>query len=176
MKHKFLHVSKVIDGVNRAIGKTAAWAIVVAILVSALNALSRRLFGVTSNAWLELQWYLFGAVFMLCAAWVMQENQHVRIDVLNANLSRRTRDFIDIAGHVLFLFPFVILMLWFSTHFAWKSVFSGEASPNAGGLPLWPAKILVLLGFAQLALQWLSELIKSLFRLYDEAGTAGGTR
>jgi TRAP-type mannitol/chloroaromatic compound transport system permease small subunit len=164
------HLSRlcwVIDYFNRGIGKAASWAIVLAILVSALNALSRHLLGVTSNAWLELQWYLFGAVFMLCAAWAMQDNEHVRIDVMSARFSPRTREIVEMAGHLLFLFPFVALMLWLSTQFFWRTLVSGEMSPNQGGLPLWPAKGLIFFGFFQLALQWLSEVIKTSLRLRD---------
>lgn len=165
MRQIIIKISRTIDCTNRIIGKSASWAIVVAILISASNALSRRFFGITSNAWLELQWYLFGAVFMLCVAWVLQENEHVRIDVLSSNLSERSRVIIDIVGHVFFLFPFVAVMLWLSTQFLWNALLSGELSPNEGGLPLWPAKTLIFVGFAQLALQWMSELVKSVVSL-----------
>ena len=174
MRKLLLRLSRAIDKVNRLTGKTAAWAIVLAILVSALNALSRRLLGITSNAWLELQWYLFGAVFMMCAAWALQDNQHVRIDILSSKLTTRGREIVELAGHLLFLFPFAALMLWLSTQFVWKAVLSGEMSPNAGGLPLWPAKALVFLGFLQLALQWVSEVIKSAARLRDLPRQARG--
>lgn len=170
MKVALMQLSQSIDWLNRLIGKAAAWAIVAAILVSSMNALSRRLFGVTSNTWLELQWYLFGAVFMLCASWALQGNEHVRIDVISSKLSERTRAWIDMLGHLLFMFPFVALMVWLSTQFFWKSWLSGEMSPNQGGLPLWPAKGLVLLGFAQLCLQWLSEVIKDGYRLAALSG------
>jgi TRAP-type mannitol/chloroaromatic compound transport system permease small subunit len=173
MEDFLLRLSRTIDYFNRWIGKAAAWAIVVAIVVSALNALSRHLFGITSNAWLEVQWYLFGAVFMLCAAWTMQDNEHVRIDVLSARFSRRTRDIIDLIGHMLFLLPFVALMVWLSTQYFWKAVLSQEMSPNEGGLPLWPAKGLIFIGFVQLALQWLSEVIKSVSRLRRHSTTSG---
>lgn len=170
METILLRLSRAIDYLNRGIGKAAAWAIVLAILVSALNALSRHLLGMTSNAWLEVQWYLFGAVFMLCASWALQDNEHVRIDVLSARFSRRTRAIIDMIGHLLFLFPFVALMIWLSTQFFWKAILSGEMSPNEGGLPLWPAKGLVFIGFAQLGLQWLSEVIKCGARLRGHGG------
>jgi TRAP-type mannitol/chloroaromatic compound transport system permease small subunit len=155
-----LQLSRVIDTINLRIGKTAAWAIVVAILVSAINAFIRRIFGVSSNAWLELQWYLFGAVFMLCAAWTLKANEHIRIDIISNRLAKRTRDRIDVMGHLLFLFPFVALMIWLSIPYFWKSYLSGEVSSNAGGLLIWPAKGLILLGFISLGFQWLSELIK----------------
>lgn len=167
----FLTLSRTIDRCNQWIGKAAAWAIVVAILVSAMNALSRHLMGVTSNAWLELQWYLFGAVFMLCASWTMQDNEHVRIDVLSSQFSKKTREIVDMFGHLFFLFPFVALMLWLSVPFFLKAFISREMSPNDGGLLLWPAKCLILVGFAQLALQWFSEVIKSGFRIKDLFGS-----
>ncbi|MBB4041683.1 TRAP-type mannitol/chloroaromatic compound transport system permease small subunit [Microvirga flocculans] len=155
-----LRLSRVIDAFNERIGKVAAWAIVVAILVSAVNAIIRRVFGVSSNAWLELQWYLFGAVFMLCAAWTLKVNEHIRIDIISSRLSKRSRDGIDVFGHVFFLFPFVALMLYLSVPYFIRSYESGEVSSNAGGLLIWPAKGLILLGFISLAFQWLSELIK----------------
>nr|WP_205789791.1 TRAP transporter small permease subunit [Microvirga makkahensis] len=129
-------------------------------MVSAINAIIRRFFGVSSNAWLELQWYLFGAVFMLCAAWTLIANEHIRIDIVSSRLSKRGRDWIDILGHVFFLFPFVALMLWLSAPYFEKSYASGEVSSNAGGLLIWPAKGLILLGFISLFFQWMSELIK----------------
>ena len=155
-----IKLSRVIDAINERIGKTAAWAIVVAILVSAINAIIRRFFGVSSNAWLELQWYLFGAVFMLCAAWTLKANEHIRIDILSNKLSKRGRDAVDVFGHVFFLFPFVALMLYLCVPYFLKSFESGEVSSNAGGLLIWPAKGLILLGFISMTFQWLSELIK----------------
>lgn len=155
-----IKLSRVIDSINERIGKVAAWAIVVAILVSAINAIIRRVFGVSSNAWLELQWYLFGAVFMLCAAWTLKANEHIRIDIVSSRLSKRGRDTIDVFGHVFFLFPFVALMLWLCVPYFLKSYASGEVSSNAGGLLIWPAKGLILLGFISMTFQWLSELIK----------------
>jgi TRAP-type mannitol/chloroaromatic compound transport system permease small subunit len=155
-----LGLSRVIDSINERLGKVAAWAIVVAILVSAINAIIRRIFGVSSNAWLELQWYLFGAVFMLCAAWTLKANEHIRIDIVSSRLSKRGRDGVDVFGHLFFLFPFVALLLWLSVPYFLNSYRSGEVSSNAGGLLIWPAKGLILLGFISLGFQWLSELIK----------------
>ncbi len=155
-----LNLSRGIDTLNERIGKIVAWAIVVAILVSAINALIRRIFGVSSNGWLELQWYLFGAVFMLCASWTLKVNEHIRIDILSSRLSKRGRDYIDLFGHMFFLFPFVALMLYLSVPYFERSFRSGEVSSNAGGLLIWPAKGMILLGFILLAMQWLSELIK----------------
>jgi len=173
-----LTISRLIDVFNERIGKTVAWAIVVAILVSSINAIIRRVFGVSSNAWLELQWYLFGAVFMLCSPWTLKANEHIRIDIISNMLSKRSRDRIDLIGHIFFLFPFVALMIWLSVPYFWKSYLSGEVSSNAGGLAIWPAKGLILLGFCLLGLQWFSELVKriAILRgdLEDEQGGAQG--
>src|SRR4051794_35607584 len=155
-----LGVSRTIDALTERIGKISAWAILAAVLVSAVNAIVRKVFGTSSNAWLELQWYLFGAVFMLCAAWTLRDNEHIRIDIVSDRLSKRGRDRIDVLGHLLFLLPFVGLMLYLSVPFFWSASRSGERSASAGGLILWPAKGLILAGFLLLALQGTSELIK----------------
>ena len=157
-----LGVSRVIDELNERIGKITAWAIVVAVLVSAINAIIRKVFGTSSNAWLELQWYLFGAVFMLCASWTLRHNEHIRIDILSNRYSQRTRNIVEMLGHLTFLLPFVLVLVWLSWPFFWRSYESGEVSTNAGGLLIWPAKGLILLGFVLLLGQWLSELIKRL--------------
>src|SRR5829696_7962475 len=101
-------LARAIDWLNERIGKTVAWAILVAVLVSAVNAIIRKVFGASSNAWLELQWYLFGAVFMLCASWTLRANEHIRIDILSARLSYRTRNIVEMIGHLFFLLPFVV--------------------------------------------------------------------
>ena len=171
-------ISRLIDAVNERIGKITAWAIVVAVLVSAINAIIRKVFGTSSNAWLELQWYLFGAVFMLCASWTLKANEHIRIDIFSSRLTKRNRDRIDIFGHLVFLLPFVALMIYLSTPFFLRSFQSGEVSTNAGGLLIWPAKGLILLGFVLLAFQWFSELVKRIAimrgELADEHEGAGG--
>jgi TRAP-type mannitol/chloroaromatic compound transport system permease small subunit len=173
-----LGISRLIDAVNERIGKITAWAIVVAVLVSAINAIIRKVFGTSSNAWLELQWYLFGAVFMLCASWTLKANEHIRIDIFSSRLTKRSRDRIDIFGHMFFLLPFVALMIYLSTPFFIRSFQSGEVSTNAGGLLIWPAKGLILLGFVLLAFQWFSELVKRIAimrgELADEHDGAGG--
>lgn len=145
-----------------ALGRGVSWLILLAVVVSAGNAVVRKAFDLSSNAWLELQWYLFGAVFMLAAAWTLQKNEHVRIDVVSSRLAPRTRVWVDLICHTVFLMPFVIMMVWLSWPFFWRSWTSGEGSMNAGGLILWPAKILVLLGFIVLVVQGLSEIIKSI--------------
>jgi TRAP-type mannitol/chloroaromatic compound transport system permease small subunit len=173
-----LGISRLIDALNERIGKITAWAIVVAVLVSAINAIIRKVFGTSSNAWLELQWYLFGAVFMLCAAWTLKANEHIRIDIVSSRLSKRGRDWIDIFGHLFFLLPFVAVMFYLSLPFFLRSYQSGEVSTNAGGLIIWPAKGLILLGFILLFFQWLSELIKRVAimrgELADEHELGGG--
>ena len=172
-----LGVSRAIDGLNERVGKVVAWAIFAAVIVSAINALIRKAFGTSSNAWLELQWYLFGAVFMLCAAWTLRANEHIRIDIVSNRLSKRTRDLVDVFGHLVFLFPFVAIMTWLCLPFFWRSFTTNEISSNAGGLVIWPAKGLILLGFILLFLQWASELIKRVAILrgeLEDVDAAGG--
>jgi TRAP-type mannitol/chloroaromatic compound transport system permease small subunit len=172
-----LGVSRTIDFINERLGKLVAWAILVAVIVSAVNAIIRKVFGTSSNAWLELQWYLFGAVFMLCSSWTLKSNEHIRIDILSSRLSKRGRDWIDVLGHVFFLLPFVAVMTYLSAPFFLRSYESGEVSTNAGGLLIWPAKGLILLGFIVLSFQWLSELIKRIAiirgELVDEHAPVG---
>lgn len=153
-------LSRAIDRVTAFIGRGVSWLVLVAVLVSAGNAIIRKAFDISSNAWLELQWYLFGAVFMLAAAYTLQRNEHIRIDIISARLSKRTRDVIDLVCHLLFLVPFVYLMAYLSWPFFLRSFQSGEGSQNAGGLIVWPAKSLVLAGFLLLAAQAISEIIK----------------
>lgn len=169
-----LSLSRSIDALNVFVGRVACWAIFVAILVSAANAVVRKMFGVSSNAWLELQWYLFGAVFMLCAPWTLQLNEHIRIDIVASRFSRRVTNIIEIVCIVMFLMVFSMLMVWLSVPFVFESLKSSETSTNAGGLILWPAKALILVGFALLLLQGVSELIKRVAIMRgDLAETAG---
>ncbi|ETX12818.1 hypothetical protein OCH239_16940 [Roseivivax halodurans JCM 10272] len=160
-----LRVSRGIDWVNGWIGRTFAWLVLAAVLVSAGNAVIRKSFNISSNSWLELQWYLFGAVFLLCAAWTLERDEHVRVDVLSSRLSARGRAMIDLVCHLVFLMPFVILMVWLSWPFFISSYVSGEQSSNAGGLIRWPAKLWVLLGFVSFTAQGLSEIIKRVAQL-----------
>jgi TRAP-type mannitol/chloroaromatic compound transport system permease small subunit len=155
-----IRLSRGIDWLNERIGRIVAWAIVAAVLVSAINAIVRKVFEVSSNAWLELQWYLFGAVFMLCAAWTLRANEHIRIDIVSSRLSYRARNIVEMIGLLFFLLPFVVVMIYLSTPFFLRSAQSGEVSTNVGGLLIWPAKGLILLGFIMLGTQWLSETIK----------------
>jgi TRAP-type mannitol/chloroaromatic compound transport system permease small subunit len=192
----FLPAARVIDAVNIWIGKRAAWLILGAVLVSAVNAIVRKVFDTSSNAWLELQWILFSAVFLFCAPWTLSANEHIRIDILHNMYPPRVRNSIEVIGHAFFLLPFCIILIvtgvpfarvsappfsaflavlaqfpqvFFDTPIHWPSNlltwFSGllglgEQSLNAGGLPQWPAKSMIMIAFALLLLQGVSELIK----------------
>ena len=155
-----LTLSRTIDRVNEFIGKQISWLILVAVLVSAGNAIVRKAFNISSNAWLEAQWYLFGAVFMLAAAYTLKQNEHIRIDIFYGTRSKRTQDWIDLFGHLFFLLPLCSLMVWLLIPNTWHAYQSGEVSANAGGLILWPSKFVILLGFILLMLQCDSEIIK----------------
>lgn len=155
-----LRLARGIDSLNERIARLAAWLVVAAVVISAGNAISRKAFSISSNAWLELQWYLFGAVFLLGASWTLARNEHVRIDVVSSRLAPRTRRWIDVVGHALFLIPFALVHVVTAVPFFLLSWRTGEVSPNAGGLPLWPAKLLVLVGFTMLLAQGVSELVK----------------
>ena len=155
-----LRLSSAIDAVTAFIGRSVSWLILVAVLVSAGNAIIRKAFDVSSNAWLELQWYLYGAVFLLAAAYTLQRNEHVRIDIVTSGLKKVTRDWIDLLGHIFFLMPFCLLMVYLAWPFFLNSFNNGEISLNAGGLVIWPAKSLILCCFVLLTAQALSEIIK----------------
>ena len=155
-----LAFSRLVDWVNERIGRVMGWVVLLTVLVSAFNAISRYGWNSSSNAWLELQWYLFGAVFLLGAAYTLKMNDHIRIDIINSRLSQGARNVIELLGHVFFLMPLCILMLYLSVPFFWRAFLSGEVSSNAGGLPIWPAKLLLPLGFFLLTIQGVSEIIK----------------
>lgn len=156
----FLSLSRAIDALNFYIGKYLSWLILIVVLVSATNATIRKVFDTGSNAWLELQWILFGVIFLLCAPWTLLANEHIRIDIVNSAFPKRVRNIIELIGHVLFLLPLTIIMIITSLPFFLRSYRINEQSMNAGGLPQWPAKSLVLIGFVLLFLQGISELIK----------------
>jgi len=156
----FLNISRMVDAVTEWIGKAVAWFILAAILVSAINAVVRKTLNISSNAYLEAQWYLFGAAFMLAAAYTLKQNEHIRVDIFYASRSRGTQHWIDLFGHVFFLLPFVVLMTWLLVPYALQAFVSGEVSSNAGGLLIWPARALLLAGFVLLLLQACSEIIK----------------
>lgn len=155
-----LALSRVIDAVNLRLGKWLAWLVLAAILISAANAIVRKTLDTSSNAWLELQWYLFSIVFMMCAAWTLLANEHIRIDIVNSFFPKRLRDWIDVIGHLFFLIPFCLLMVVTGWPFFVASWQVNEVSTNAGGLLVWPIKLLVPIAFLFLLLQGLSELIK----------------
>jgi TRAP-type mannitol/chloroaromatic compound transport system permease small subunit len=155
-----LRLSAAIDWISERIGRVILWLVLVAVLISAANAVIRKLFDVSSNAWLEVQWYLFSAIFLLCAGYVLKRNEHVRIDVLSSRLSKRGQIWIDIVGLTLFLLPATILIAWLSWPVFYRAWVSGEMSQNAGGLIRWPVFLLLPVGFALLSLQGVSELIK----------------
>jgi TRAP-type mannitol/chloroaromatic compound transport system permease small subunit len=155
-----LNLSRLIDAINVQIGRWCAWAILVAVAVSAINAVVRKTFDMSSNSWLELQWVLFSLVFLLCASWTLRDNEHIRIDIVNNMLPRALRNTIEVVGHAFFLLPLTIVIIVTGIPFFTGSFAINEQSTNAGGLPQWPAKALVPLGFALLCAQAISELIK----------------
>jgi TRAP-type mannitol/chloroaromatic compound transport system permease small subunit len=155
-----LKLSRGIDAFTRWTGKRLAWLILVAVVVSAANAIVRKAFDTSSNSWLELQWVLFSVVFLLCAPWTLLDNEHIRIDIVNNLLPKRVRDMIDVIGHVFFLLPLCVVMIITGGPFFRRSYEINEQSGNAGGLPQWPAKSLIIIAFAFLLVQSISELIK----------------
>jgi TRAP-type mannitol/chloroaromatic compound transport system permease small subunit len=160
-----LALSRGIDRLNMVLGRLAALLVLAAALISAGNATLRYLLSLSSNAWLEIQSYLFAAIVLLGAAEALRRNEHVRVDLIYSNLSARKRLWIDAFGILLFLLPFVAVMTWLSWPIAWRSFQNGEGSTNAGGLPLWPMRMLLPLGFGLLGLQGLSELVKRIAAL-----------
>jgi len=157
-----LGLSSTIDGIVDRVGRSAIWLILVAVLISAGNAIIRKVFNMSSNAFLEIQWYLFSGIFMLGAAYTLQHNEHVRIDVLSSRFSRRTRAWMEVFGTVVFLLPICVMMVYLGVPWFIQSFNSGEMSANAGGLIQWPVKLLLPIGFILLTAQGISELIKEL--------------
>ena len=155
-----LGLSQSIDSMNSWIGRNVSWMILVAVLVSAANAIVRKVFNTSSNSWLEIQWILFGAVFLLCAPWTLMLNEHIRIDIVNSLLSKRLRNWIDVIGHWFFIVPMCLVLLYTGVPFFYRSLMQNEQSTNAGGLPVYPAKFLIPLAFLLLLAQGISELIK----------------
>lgn len=155
-----LKVSERIDAFTRWTGKRLAWLILVAVVISAVNAIVRKTFDTSSNSWLELQWVLFSVVFLLCSPWTLLDNEHIRIDIFNNMLPKPVRNVIDLIGHVFFLLPLSVVMIVTGVPFFQRSFEINEQSGNAGGLPQWPAKSLIMLGFALLFVQGISEIVK----------------
>jgi len=160
MMKLLLGLSRAIDALNERVGHLMYWLILIMVLVSAGNATSRYALSIASNAWLELQWYLFSAVFLLCAGYTLLHNEHIRIDVIAGLFKRRTQIWVDVFGMVFFLLPLSLYMTWSSWPVFMNAWNSGEISASAGGLIRWPARLLVPAGFFLLTLQGLSELIK----------------
>ena len=156
----FMSISRFIDALNEKIANTVSWALLAAVIICAGNALIRYIFNASSNAWLEIQWYLYGAMFLLAASHTLKRDEHVRIDVVVGRFSKRTQVWIDLFGFLLFLLPVCLLILYDAIPFAQVSIVSQEMSSNAGGLIVWPAKLLVPVGFLLLILQGISEIIK----------------
>lgn len=156
----FLSLSRGIDALNMRVGKAVTWLTLIVVLVSASNAVIRKVFSISSNAWLELQWYLFGAIFLLAAGYTFLSNEHVRVDVISQRFSVRTRIKIEIFGIIFFLFPACGLVFWLSIPFFYQSLVLHELSSNTGGLIRWPVKLLIPVGFGLLILAGVSHLIK----------------
>jgi TRAP-type mannitol/chloroaromatic compound transport system permease small subunit len=155
-----LKVSRAIDWVTSLVGRWVIWLILASTVISAVNAVVRKVFNASSNAYLEVQWYLFAAAFLLAAGYTLLQGEHVKIDVIYGRLSRRTQNAIDIFGFLLFLLPVCAMVLWFGVPFFLQGLRSGEMSNNAGGLVRWPVYLMIPLGFGLLTLQGLSELVK----------------
>jgi len=155
-----LALSRAIDTLNEKVGHAVYWLVLVAVLISAVNAVVRKVFNVSSNSFLEMQWYLFSAIFLFCAGYTLLKNQHVRIDVIAGRLSPRAQAWIDIVGTVFFLFPMAIMIMILSWPVFVMAYERNEVSTNAGGLVIWPARLLVPIGFFLLVIQGVSELIK----------------
>lgn len=155
-----LALARIIDSINERLGRIAVWLVLIACLVSAANAVSRYAFDVSSNAWLELQWYLFAGIVLLGAPYVLNTNGHVRVDIFYGRMSMRGRALIDLAGLLVFLLPVSAFIAWMAWPFFVDAFHSGETSSNAGGLLRWPVKLMLPVGFVLLVLQGISEAIK----------------
>ena len=157
-----LKFSKAVDRMSAWIGQYVIWLILASTVISAVNAVVRKVFNTSSNAFLEIQWYLFAASFLIAAGYTLLNNEHVKIDVVSSKFSKRTQIKIDVFGYVAFLIPVCLAVLWYATPFFYKGLMSGEVSSNAGGLIRWPVYAMIPLGFGLLLLQGISELIKRL--------------
>ena len=164
-----LRLSRAIDSLNQRIGRSALWLVLIAVLISSANAVMRKLFNLSSNAFLEVQWYLFSAIFLICAGYTLLRNEHVRIDVISNRVSPRGRAVIDIIGTLFFLLPMTLIIVKLSWPLFIDAFTSNEQSSDAGGLARWPVKLLIPAGFALLALQGISELIKRVAFLAGQA-------
>jgi TRAP-type mannitol/chloroaromatic compound transport system permease small subunit len=157
---RWLALSRGIDALNEKLGWIADWLVLLSCAISAANAFSRYAFSISSNAWLEIQWYMFAALVLLGASYTLKRNEHVRVDIVYSNISTRRQIWIDIVGGVLFLLPATLILAYLSWPVFYNSFMQGEVSSNAGGLLRWPVKIFLPIGFALLSLQGISEIIK----------------
>jgi TRAP-type mannitol/chloroaromatic compound transport system permease small subunit len=155
-----LRLSGAIDALNDKFGVVANWLVLLACLISAGNAVSRYLFAASSNGWLEVQWYMFAGIVLLGGPYTLKVNEHVRVDLVYGSVSERARLWIDLIGGILFLLPICVILVYFTWPWFVESYLTGEQSSNAGGLIRWPVKLILPLGFALMALQGVSELIK----------------
>ena len=160
-----LDISLLIDAINKRLGYLANWLVLIACVISAANAMIRYAFDMSSNAWLEIQWYLFAGMVMLGASYTLQRNEHVRVDIVYTQLSERAKEWLDLLGTICFLIPSCLLIAWLSWPFFYESWHIQEISGNAGGLLRWPVKILLPIGFVLVALQGVSEIIKRIAAL-----------
>jgi len=163
-----LFVCNLIDAANERLGRVANWLVLLACLISAGNAFTRYGFNLSSNAWLEIQWYMFAYIVMLGASYTLKRNEHVRVDIFYGMLSTRGQVWLDVVGGILFLLPAMTLMAWLAWPLFAESWRIGETSTNAGGLIRWPMKIIIPIGFALVSLQGLSEIIKRIGYLRGE--------
>ena len=160
-----LPFSAMIDALNQKIGAVCNWLVLLACLVSGGNAMVRYAYDISSNAWLEIQWYMFAVIVMFGAAYTLRRNEHVRVDIIYMQLSERGQIWVDVAGTILFLLPMCLLLCWLSWPFFMQSFNVNETSANAGGLLRWPVKLVIPAGFFLVALQGVSELIKRIAAL-----------
>jgi len=163
-----IKISQGIDWLNDWLGKFANWMVLLACLLSAGNAMSRYAFDLSSNAWLEIQWYLFAAIVMFGSSYTLKMNEHVRVDILYTHLSERGKEWLDLVGTALFLVPSMFVIAWYSWPFFMQSWNVQEISGNAGGLIRWPVKLLVPIGFTLVGLQGISEVIKRIAALHGD--------
>ena len=155
-----LALSRAIDAITERVGRFVYWLVLIVVLISAANAIVRKLFNYSSNAYLEIQWYLFSVIFLFGAGYTLLRNEHVRIDIISGRLSARAQNWIDVVGIVLFLWPMSFVIMWMSWPLFVDSLTRHEVSSNAGGLLIWPARLMMPIGFALLIMQSVSELIK----------------
>ena len=155
-----LALSRAIDAITERVGRVVYWLVLIVVLISAANAIVRKLFNYSSNAYLEIQWYLFSVIFLFGAGYTLLRNEHVRIDIISGRLSARAQNWIDVIGIVLFLWPMSFVIMWMSWPLFVDSLARHEVSSNAGGLLIWPARLMMPIGFALLIMQSVSELIK----------------